>query len=424
MTEITNTTEGWAGGGRRSWTGWGRAVEEAAAGPVRYGGARPGPAAWRARLGLTLALAVAAVWLWHGLYHKLLAGAPRHLAIVQSVPLLGGEVGRAVLLAVGIGEVALAIWVITGWRPRTAAAVQTAALLAMNVMELIWAREHLLWPAGLLPVNALFLAAAWAAALWRGPTALGRHVLQRHPLPVRARFEHCLVLTYALPRGVLEPLLPPGLTLDTRGEWGFAAVAMVQTRRLRPTFLPRGLGQDFFLAGYRLFVKYRTPQGRTLRGLYILGSDADRWNMVIGGNLLTHYRYRKCAARVQRSSAAMAIDVFSRDGRGDVSLSADLSAGAGLPIGSPFATWSDARAFAGPLPYTFDHEPQTGSIIVIRGERRQWRPRPVQVQVERLTFFDSLPLGGSRPVLAAAFAVDHIEYRWRRGVRHPLGGES
>jgi uncharacterized membrane protein YphA (DoxX/SURF4 family)/uncharacterized protein YqjF (DUF2071 family) len=376
----------------------------------------------RRRLGLALSLAVASVWLWHGLYHKLLGGEPRHLAIVQSVPFLDGEVGEAVLWAVGWGEVAIAIWVLIGWRPRTAAAVQTVALLTMNVMELTWAREHLLWPAGLLPVNAMFLAVAWAAALWRGPTVLGRHVLQRHPLPVRARFEHCLVLTYALPRGVLEPLLPPGLTLDTRGDWGFAAVAMVQTRGLRPTFLPRRCGQDFFLAGYRLFVKYRTPQGRTLRGLYILRSDADRWNMVIGGNLLTHYRYHKCRAGVQRAGDAMAIDVHSRDGFGVVSLSADLGAGADLPPGSPFATWSDARVFAGPLPYTFDHEPQTGSIIVIRGERRQWRPRPVRVHVERLTFFEALPLRGARPVLAAAFAVDDIDYLWRRGVRHPLGG--
>ena len=33
-----------------------------------------------------LAPALAAVWLVHGVYNKLLGGSPRHLAIVQSIP--------------------------------------------------------------------------------------------------------------------------------------------------------------------------------------------------------------------------------------------------------------------------------------------------------------------------------------------------
>jgi len=57
-----------------------------------------------------------------------------------------------------------------------------------------------------------------------------RHLLQRHPLPVKARFSHSLVLTYALPEKLLLPLLPPGLILDTFEGFGFLAVAMVQTR--------------------------------------------------------------------------------------------------------------------------------------------------------------------------------------------------
>ena len=50
------------------------------------------------------------------------------------------------------------------------------------------------------------------------------YALKRHPLPIRAFFRHCLVLTYALPAKLLEPLLPPGLTLDTYQEFGFVAV--------------------------------------------------------------------------------------------------------------------------------------------------------------------------------------------------------
>src|SRR5947209_3172873 len=118
--------------------------------------------------------------------------------------------------------------------------------------------------------------------------------LKRHPFPVRARFEFSLVLAYAFPRAVLEPLLPPGLTLDTYEGLGFLAIAMVQTRGLHLRFLPRFTGQDFFLTGYRIFAKFHDPSSRrTLRGLRIIRSDTNRRKMAFFGNLLTHYNYQR-----------------------------------------------------------------------------------------------------------------------------------
>ena len=113
--------------------------------------------------------------------------------------------------------------------------------------------------------------------------------LKRHPFPVRALFEHSLVLTYALPPRTLSPHLPPGLALDEYNGSGLLAIALVQTRGLRPVGIPAALGQDFFLAGYRVFVKHRGADGRTRRGLKIIRSYADRRLMVWAGNLLTHY---------------------------------------------------------------------------------------------------------------------------------------
>jgi hypothetical protein len=116
-------------------------------------------------VGGVAAVAVASVWFVHGLYNKLLGGSPRHVAIVQSVPGLAGARGERVCAAVGLFEVGVAIWVLTGWAATTCAAVQTAVLLTMNVVELRFARALLLWPSGLIPVNLLFLAVAWVAAL-------------------------------------------------------------------------------------------------------------------------------------------------------------------------------------------------------------------------------------------------------------------
>ncbi|HET7697975.1 MAG TPA: DUF2071 domain-containing protein [Vicinamibacterales bacterium] len=365
-----------------------------------------------------MAAAVAAVWLIHGLYNKLLGGSPRHLAIVQSVPGLDGETGRGVLLLVGLCEVAIAGWILSKRAPRTCAAAQTGLLLSMNALELTYARDLLIWPAGLLPINALFLAAAWTAAGWRGPRRL-RARLARHPLPIDAHFRECLSLTYALPAEVLRPLLPPGLELETVNGSGFLAVALVQAEALRPSPLPAAAGQDFFLAGYRVFARFRTRSGRSLRGLRILRSDTDRRPMVVAGNLLTHYKYHRCTAALRRRGDALDIEVRTPDGRGDLRITAHPSQHR-LPPGSPFASTREAGRFAGPLPFTFDYEPDTHAIVAVQASRTSWRPAAIAVDVERLAFFDQAPFRGCTPRLAAAFHVADVDYHWHRGVRHAL----
>jgi hypothetical protein len=326
-----------------------------------------------------------------------------------------------VLALVGAAEVLIALWGLSGWRARRAALVQTVLLLSMNVVELTYARPLLLWPAGLIPVNALFLAIAWAAAELRSDHPF--YWMRRHPIPVEAFFAHSLVLTYALPREVLEPLLTPGLALETHEGFGFVAVAMVQTRGLRPALIPRAAGQDFILMGYRIFTTLKHDD-RTRRGLRILRSDANRALMVIGGNLLTHYHYRLCAAAVRAADGRLGVEIRTPGARADVSVVADLTAPDGhLPAGSPFATAREARRFAGPLPYTFDYEQQTHSVIAIKGVRRNWSPRLVPVEVRRMTFFEQPMFRGARPILASAFYVHDIPYRWNRGVRLPLAKE-
>src|SRR5206468_2965667 len=126
---------------------------------------------------------------------------------------------------------------------------------------------------------------------------LGRFVdpwvwLKRHPIAVKAHFRHSLVLTYVFPKQRLKGLLPPGLMLDTHRGVAFLAIAVVQTEALRPAFLPAWFGRDFLLTGYRIFARYRTRAGRTLRGLRLLRSETDNRLMAFFRNRLTHYNYR------------------------------------------------------------------------------------------------------------------------------------
>ena len=245
--------------------------------------------------------------------------------------------------------------------------------------------------------------------------------LQRHALPIKAHFRASLVLAYALPAPVLQPLLPAGLTLDTYGDLGFLAIALVETRQLRPSFLPASFGLNFFLSGYRIFTRYRTPAGRTLRGLRILRSDTNRRSMQMFGNLLTHYHYERSRFQIQRTGQKYEVQVTTPDGRADLHVEADISSHAPqLPTGSPFTDLREARKFAGPLPFTFDYEKQTHSIIRVEGVRQQWNPRPVSVAVHRNAFLDQDPFRSAGAVLANAFFLEDVPYSWRPGVRERL----
>jgi hypothetical protein len=214
----------------------------------------------------------------------------------------------------------------------------------------------------------------------------------------------------------LAPLLPEGLVLDTWRGQGFLAIALVQTEQMRPSFLPAAMGRKFFLNGYRIFA--RLISSPSLRGLRILRSDTDRRLMVSAGNLLTHYNYSLCKAELGVGGGEIRWTVRTPRGDADLDVIARrLGHNAALPAGSPFQSMEEARRFAGPLPYTFDSEKEAGSIIAIRAVRQQWNPMPVEVEVLRCTFLERQPFLSARPVLANAFYVHDVDYKWLQGRR-------
>jgi len=71
--------------------------------------------------------------------------------------------------------------------------------------------------------------------------------LKNHPFAVEAFFESSVVLTFAVQKEELKSLIPECLALDLfNNEWAFMAVAMVQTKHLRPKGFPEIIGNDFF----------------------------------------------------------------------------------------------------------------------------------------------------------------------------------
>lgn len=239
--------------------------------------------------------------------------------------------------------------------------------------------------------------------------------LNDHPFAVEAFFERSLVLTFAVTKEQLGPLIPGCLKLDCfQDKWAFLAIALVQTRNLRPKGFPEFLGQDFFLIGYRLFVQYTNQEQKRLRGLYILKSETDQKKMEYLGNLFTHYRYSTTDIQSRENQEIWTLSSL----KSRFSLTVDLSSNpVDLPEHSPFADWKEAGRFAGPLPFTFYCDELRRKILIVEGVRQHWKPAPVKVLNYQFDFIQSLGL--QNPVLANAFVIKQIPYYWKKGKVEP-----
>jgi uncharacterized membrane protein YphA (DoxX/SURF4 family) len=107
---------------------------------------------------------IALVWFYQGFWCKVCGGTPAHLAVIRSVPFLGPVAGSVFLIVLGLSESCIAVWVLSGKRPRQAAIVQTSLLIVMNVGGLIWAWRLIPDPAGMVLQNVAFLTLIWVSA--------------------------------------------------------------------------------------------------------------------------------------------------------------------------------------------------------------------------------------------------------------------
>lgn len=108
--------------------------------------------------------AVAAVWLYEGLWCKLLGRERRQFEVVAAVPRFGPRLGALFLRALGAVEVGLAAWALSGIAPLPCAVAQTLLLVLLNANGLLWARHIIHDPGGMVVKNFAFLVLAWVSA--------------------------------------------------------------------------------------------------------------------------------------------------------------------------------------------------------------------------------------------------------------------
>ena len=101
-------------------------------------------------VGNILNFVIAAIWVGFGLFCKVLGLVPRQQAIVARI--LGRAHARALTIAIGIAEICMAAWIISGIQSRANAVAQIIIIGSMNVLEFFLAPDLLLWG----KANAIF----------------------------------------------------------------------------------------------------------------------------------------------------------------------------------------------------------------------------------------------------------------------------
>lgn len=86
---------------------------------------------------------IASVWLINGFLFKVLNLVPRHEEIVARI--LGDAYSGIFIIFIGVAEIAMGIWILSGILPKLNALLQISIIATMNVLEIILAPDLLLW---------------------------------------------------------------------------------------------------------------------------------------------------------------------------------------------------------------------------------------------------------------------------------------
>lgn len=99
---------------------------------------------------------IAAVWLVNGLFCKTLNWVPRHQEIVARI--LGNNHAPLFTKVIGLAEIVMAIWIVSGYRSRLNTIMQVLVIGTMNLLEFFLVPDLLLWGRFNLLFAILFIA--------------------------------------------------------------------------------------------------------------------------------------------------------------------------------------------------------------------------------------------------------------------------
>ena len=114
----------------------------------------------------------AAIWLLNGFVCKVLNLVPRHEQIVARI--LGDAYARPFTTLIGLSEIVMAIWIVSGIKSKLNAILQIFVVATMNLLEFLLVPDLLLWG----KLNAVF-AACFIALVFYNEFALHKKLTQQ-----------------------------------------------------------------------------------------------------------------------------------------------------------------------------------------------------------------------------------------------------
>jgi uncharacterized membrane protein YphA (DoxX/SURF4 family) len=99
----------------------------------------------KTRIHKILTYCIATVWIANGLFCKVLNLVPRHEQIVSSILHLDGHSAHIFTILIGISEILMAIWILSGYKTILSAIAQIVLVATMNILEFILVPDLLLW---------------------------------------------------------------------------------------------------------------------------------------------------------------------------------------------------------------------------------------------------------------------------------------
>lgn len=97
----------------------------------------------------------AIVWIANGFFCKVLNLIPRHQKIVSKI--LGSEHAELYTFLIGLAEIGMAVWILSGFLKRINAITQIFAIALMNVLEFFLVPDLLLWGRANIIFASLFI---------------------------------------------------------------------------------------------------------------------------------------------------------------------------------------------------------------------------------------------------------------------------
>ncbi|MBA6155667.1 DoxX-like family protein [Tenacibaculum sp. S7007] len=86
---------------------------------------------------------ISLVWFINGFFCKILNLVPRHQEIVSRI--LNEEYSREITLIIGVLEVFMTIWILSGFKSRLNSITQMSIIITMNIIEFFLAKDLLMW---------------------------------------------------------------------------------------------------------------------------------------------------------------------------------------------------------------------------------------------------------------------------------------